>query len=92
MTFVQSASDVAWTKNQMSLLAIGGYWMYQSAPIVFRKTAEGVLAVVKTDPMAVPGRVYDPAGIEREVQKVRICVEAAGYRFDDLRGSSGGVT
>jgi len=91
---------VAWTKNQVNLLAIGEMWGYPSAGLIFRRVSEDTLALVESMPWKILENAIENS--ERELDIPRTAVEyaahqaraiaqvsahlaAAGFKFEDRR-------
>ena len=74
--FVPSDVDKAFIRNIMLGLSVNGVWAYKSLPLVWQKRSERILALVAS---------YDLPGIEEQIHRTKMTLEAAGYIFEDGR-------
>lgn len=77
--------DIAFIRYMMCMLNVGGVWGYQNLPLALQKLDEKTLAVMMDggdDFHWVPG-IHGK--IHQQVERCKLSIEAAGYRFKDIR-------
>lgn len=69
--------DIRWMKQNVSMLSIGGIWIYKGLPIMFKKTAEDTMALIIAD------ETYED--IREQVLRNKLVMASAGIKFVDQR-------
>lgn len=76
-TYRPTLVDVAWMQRLVASLSIGGVWGYQNQPIVFRKTADKTMALIKA-PSGDPD-------VDEQIERNKSTMKEAGITFVDAR-------